>query len=157
MCWRISAPVMIAVLWGCADRAEIGETAAYVARVKKLHHYNQEIQTRIDYFGNLHLDAGEEEMESVRTLIEDYVREVKSLGEPDDPALRRIHELYVRCLEEFLDPGDHRSEGPGQQRRAAAPGLRQLRRNIRDLVHPGLRVLLARRNLDGSEYDLRWP
>ncbi len=154
---RISASVMIAALWGCADRAEIGETAAYVARVKKLHHYNQEIQTRIDYFADLHLDAGEAEMESVRTLIEDYAREVKLLGGPDDPALRRIHELYVRSLEEFLDPGKDRSEGPGQRRRAVAPGLRQLRRNIRDLVHPGLRVLLARRNLDGDEYDLRWP
>lgn len=145
---RISAPVMIAALWGCADRAEIGETAAYVARVKKLHHYNQEIQTRIDYFADLHLDAGEAEMESARTLIEDYAREVKLLGGPDDPALRRIHELYVRSLEEFLDPGNDRS---------VEPGLRQLRRNIRDLVHPGLRVLLARRNLDGGEYDLRWP
>lgn len=145
---RISAPVMIAALWGCADRAEIGETAAYVARVKKLHHYNQEIQTRIDYFADLHLDAGEAEMESARTLIEDYAREVKLLGGPNDPALRRIHELYVRSLEEFLDPGNDRS---------VEPGLRQLRRNIRDLVHPGLRVLLARRNLDGGEYDLRWP
>ena len=154
---RISAPVMIVALWGCADRAEIGETAAYVARVKKLHHYNQEVQIHIDSFGNLHLVAGEEEMESVRTLIEDYAEEVKSLGEPDDPALRRIHELYVRSFEEFLDPGNDRLEGSGQQCRAVAPGLRQLRRNIRDLVHPGLRVLLARRNLDGSEYDLRWP
>ena len=154
---RISAPVLIVALWSCEDRAEIAETAAYVARVKKFHHYNQEIQNRIDYFDNPHLGAVEEEMESVRTLIEDYARQVKSLGEPDDPALRRIHELYVRSLEEFLDPGNDRLEEPGQQCRAAASGLRQLRRNIRDLVHPGLRVLLARRNLDGSEYDLRWP
>ena len=154
---RISAPVLIVALWSCEDRAEIAETAAYVARIKKFHHYNQEIQNRIDYFDNPHLGAAEEEMESVRTLIEGYAREVNSLGKPEDPALRKIHGLYVRSLEEFLDPDHHRGEGPGQRCRAVAERLRQLRRNVRDLVHPGLRVLLARRNLEGSEYELRWP
>ena len=154
---RISATVLIAFSWGCGNRDGTTELETYITALRKLHHYNRKIQDHIDHFDNPELEAGANEVETVRKLIDDYARRVRSLGEPEDPALQKIHELYVRSFDETVGPERARSAEPEQRRDAEARRLRRLRRDIRDLVYPALRVLLARRNLEGSEYTLQWP
>ena len=93
----------------------------------------------------------------MRKSIDDYAREVRSLMKPEDPALKKIHALYIRSLDEAMDPDRRQFMQPGQERNAAARRLRRLRWNLRDVVYPALRVLVARRNLKGSEFTLTWP
>ncbi len=155
--WFGLAIVLIFGLWSCGDREGNAELEAYIARIQELHHHNRKIQELIESFDNPQFEAGEKEAEIVRKSIDDYAREVWSLGKLEDPALKKIHALYIRSFDETMDPDRDQSVEPGQEGNAAARRLRRLRRDLREVVYPALRVLMARRNLKGSEFALTWP
>lgn len=142
---------------GCVEDAEVEELKGYVRTLQGFGSHNLRIEQYIDCFGDPATEVTAQDLAGARALLEEYADAVKAVPPLSESALRDAHGVYVRALDDACRLA--REEGGDRKRevRSVAGGLRSLRRDIDGRLFPAVEVLLGKHNLEGEEYQLRWP
>ena len=80
-------------VWGCGERPD--EITPYVEKVKPLEKYHK---TLVQYRKYLNTEGMSSQARDLRQVIENYKKDLETIGPPDDKFIRAAHNNIVRAL-----------------------------------------------------------
>lgn len=145
------------VLSGCGREEEIQELKDYVKTIQAFQPFNERVEATILRFDDPSQEVTLVDIEAARAMLDEYDAAVSAVPELDERTVRNIHDLYMRAFEDARTKARDETGDIRRQAHSVAIGLRNLRRDIEQRVHPSLIVLLSREKLEGDQYALSWP